>query len=75
MSDTIPAADIATNAAGSSSMSADGVAVSAHGLGDQIEAKKFLDANANISAINAGTSWFGRVRMIPPGAGGRNGDC
>ena len=72
MSDTILASDIVDNAASPQSMTVDGVTIVSQNLAGQIAAKKYLDANANVSAIAAGTHYFGQVMLIPPGAGGRN---
>lgn len=69
MSDQIRDA-IVTNTTSPQAMSADGVSVTSQNLQGQIEAYKFLAANDAVSAISAGTSFFGRVRMVPPGARG-----
>lgn len=72
MADAITTSIEANATSGVQSQSADGVSETKRSLTDQIAAKKYLDANANVSAIEAGTHFFSRVRMVPPGAGGSN---
>ena len=74
MSDELAAA-IEADALKPQSVSADGVSISRRSTSDQIAAKKFSDANSAIDSIAAGTHFMGRVRMVPPGAGGTNADC
>ena len=69
MSDAITTA-IIQNTTSPQAMTADGVSVTSQNLQSQIEAMKFLSANDAVTAISAGTSFFGRVRMVPPGARG-----
>lgn len=69
MSDAVTDA-ITTNVTSPNSVSADGVSVVNNRITDQIAGKKFLDANNALAGIAAGTSFFARTRMIPPGARG-----
>ena len=69
MSDALSDA-ITTNATSPNSVSADGVTVVNNRIPEQIAGKKYLDANSALTGIAAGTSFFARTRMIPPGARG-----
>lgn len=61
---------IESNATSPQTVSSDGTSVTNNQLSEQIEAKKFLDANAALAGIANGTAWFPRMRMVPPGARG-----